>query len=150
MVLAKRSVFFRKISQMPGDGLRACAQGDAALKIASGINLVRNLASVAVEVVLAGPPAGGIPLRDDAMHAIRRKEAVVNALLEAVLIDRVAEIQVGVAVVLALRCSSHAELVGRLEIFEDFAPVGIVLGAAAMAFVHNNQVKEIRSELFVT
>ena len=33
-------------------------------------------------------------------------------------------------------------MVGRREVLEDFTPVGIFLGAAAMAFVHDYEVKK--------
>ena len=112
-------------------------------KSAVPIFLVGDFAAVAVEVVLARPPAGGVPLRDDAMHAVGREEAVVNALPQAVGVNRVAEVEVGVAVLVAHRRGGHAELIGGLEVFEDLAPVGIFLRAAAMALVHDDEVEEV-------
>ena len=56
---------------MPGDRLRAGAQGDPFFKIGGGIDLVGNFPAVAVEFVFAGPPTGSIPLRNDAMHTVR-------------------------------------------------------------------------------
>src|SRR5262245_51062164 len=134
---------------MPGDSLCAGAQGDTSFEIAGGINLVGNLPPVTVEVLLARAPARGVPLRHDAVDAIRCEETVINALLEAVLIDRVAEIQIGVAVLIAQRRRGHAELIGGREVFENFAPVGIVLRAAAMTLVHDDEIEEIGSELLV-
>src|ERR1035437_7099701 len=144
--LGKAVSFLEKIRQMPGDSLRAGAEGDAPLKIGCGINLVGNFAAVTVEVVLARSPTGGVPLRDDAMHAIGCEEAVVNALPQTVSVNRVAEIKVGVAVLVAQRRGRHAELIRRLEIFKNLAPVGTVLGAAAMALVHDDEIKEIRGK----
>ena len=111
-----------EVRQVAGDGLRAGAQGDDALEILGLVFIVGDRAAVAVELVLARPPAGGVPLGDDAMHAVGREKAVVDALAQAVFVDRVAEIDVGVAVVLAQRRRRHAELVGGLEILEDLAP----------------------------
>ena len=139
----------QEIGQVAGDGLGAGAQGDDALEVGGGVYLVGNCAAVAVEVVLARAPAGGIPLGDDAMDAVGSEETVVNALLEAVGIDRVAEVEVGVAVVVAQRRGGHAELVGRLEVFEDLAPVAVFLGAAAVALVHDDQVEEVAREFLV-
>lgn len=81
---------------MAGDGLGAGPERDAALEIGGSVNLVGDFAAVAVEVGFAGPPAGGIPLGDDAVNALGGKEAVVNALFEAVSVNRVGVRQPGV------------------------------------------------------
>ncbi len=141
--------FFEEIGEVASDGLRAGAQSDEALEIGGAIFLVGDGAAIAVEVILARPPAGRVPLGDDAMDAVRREEAVVNALAQAVGINRVAEVEVGIAVLIAQGSGGHAQLIGRLEIFEDFAPVRVFLGAAAMALVHDNEIEEIRREFFV-
>ncbi len=141
--------FLEKIGQMAGDGLRAGAQGHAALEVGGGIDFVGDFAAVAVEVALAGAPTGGIPLGHDAMDAVGGEKAVVDALAEAVGIDGVAEIEVGVAVVGAQGRGGHAELAGGGEVFEDFAPVGFVLGGAAMAFVHDDEIEEVGFEFLV-
>ena len=143
MVLAKRSVFLQEVGEVPGDRLGARAQRDDPLEVLRPILVVGNLAAVAVELALARPPAGGVPVGDDAMHAVGREEAVVDALPQAVGVDRVAEVAVGVAVVLAQRRGRHAELVGRLEVLEDLAPVALVAGAAAMALVDDDEVEEV-------
>src|SRR5439155_10601881 len=71
------------------------------------------------------------------------------ALAQAVGIDRVAEVEVGIAILIAQGSGGHAQLIGRLEIFEDFAPVGVFLGAAAMALVHDDEIEEVGREFFV-
>ena len=131
---------------MAGDGLGAGAQRDDALEVLGLVLVVGDLAAVAVELVLARAPAGGVPLGDDAMHAVGREEAVVDALPQAVRVDRVAEVAVGVAVVVAQRRGGHAELVGGLEVLEDLAPVALVAGAAAVALVDDDQVEEVGRE----
>ena len=75
------------------------------------------------------------------------QKAVVDALRQAVGVDGIAEVVVGVAVVLAQGRGRHPELVGRLEVFEDLAPVAIVAGAAPVALVHDDQVEEVRGVL---
>src|ERR1019366_1938416 len=61
----------------------------------------------------------------------------------------VAEVEVVVAVFSAQRRGGHAELVGRLEVFENLAPVAVFLGAAAVALINDDQVEEIGLELLV-
>ena len=95
-------------------------------------------ASVTVKVVLARTPAGSVPLRDNAMDAIRREETVVNALPQTVSVNWVAKIKVGVAVVISQRRGRHAKLICGRKVFEDVTPVGIFLGATAMTLVHND------------
>ena len=81
------------------------------------------------------------------MDAVRGEEAVVDALAQAVCVDRIAEIEVGVAVVVAQRRGGHAELEGGLEVFEDLAPGAVVARAAAVALVHDDQVEEVRRDI---
>ena len=83
------------------------------------------------------------------MDAVGGEEAVVDALAQAVGVDRVAEVVVGVAVVLAQRRRGHADLEGGLEVFEDLAPVALVAGAAAVALVDDDQVEEVGRVLAV-
>lgn len=63
---------------------------------------------LAIKLVNAGPPARRIPFGDHTMHAIRRKKTVLNALPQAVLVDRIAEIKIGIAIVVAQRRSGVA------------------------------------------
>jgi hypothetical protein len=141
--------FFEKISQMPGDGFGSLEQSDLSLKIRCAVKFVGDTATVAVNVFLARPPAGRVPLCDNAMHAIRCEEAVINALPQAVGVNGIAEIEVGVAVVFAFRCGGHTELIGRFEVFENLTPIGIFLRAAAMALVHDDEVEKVRRKLLV-
>ena len=79
----------------------------------------------------------------DLLHLERRQEAVVDALLQRIGVNRLAEIGVGVDVVAALGRRGQAELHGRREIFENVAPVALVVGAAAMALVDDDEVEEV-------
>src|SRR3954469_20686984 len=56
---------------------------------------------------------------DDPVDPIGGEEAVLDALLQAVGVDRRAEILVGVSVVVPEGRSRHAQLVGRIEVVED-------------------------------
>ena len=82
--------------------------------------------------------------RGNLLHLERRQEAVVDAVLERIDVDRLAEILVGVHVVLALGRGGQAELHGGGEVVEDAAPVAFVVGAAAMALVDDDEVEEVR------
>ena len=82
--------------------------------------------------------------RRNLLHLERREEAVVDAVLERVDIDRLAEIGVGVHVVLALGRGGEAELHGGGEVIQDAAPVAFVVGAAAMALVNDDEIEEVR------
>ena len=62
IVLAKRSVLLEEVGQVPGDGLGAGLQRDDPLEVGRLVLLVGNLPAVAVDVALAGPPAGRVPL----------------------------------------------------------------------------------------
>src|SRR5437867_953805 len=129
---------FQEIGEVLRDGFSPFEQGDFPLEIRRAIDSIRDATTVAVQVFRAWTPARCVPLRHNPMDAVGRQEAIVNALPEAVSVNRVAEIDIGVAVFVAQRRGRHAELIGGLEVFQDFAPVGIFLGAAAVAFVHDN------------
>jgi hypothetical protein len=75
------------------------------------------------------------------MHA---QEAVIDALTQAVLVDRVAEIAIGVSRFDAQRRRRHAKLVRRFKILEDHTPGAVVAGAAAVTLVDNHQVEKPR------
>ena len=84
-----------------------------------------------------------VECRGNLLHAEGREEAVVDAFLERVDVNRLAEIGVGVGVVLALRCRGEAELHGGSEVIEDAAPVALVVCAAAMALVDDDEIEEV-------
>ena len=79
----------------------------------------------------------------DLLHLERRQEPVVDAVLQGVGVDRLAEVLVGINVVLALWGGSQAELHGRLEVLHDLAPVPFVLCPTTVALVDHDEVKEV-------
>ena len=91
----------QEVREVAGDRLGSRAQRDDPLEILRPVFIIRDGAAVAVEFVLARPPPGSIPFGDDAMHPVGSKKAVVDALPQAVFVNRIAEIAVGVAVVVA-------------------------------------------------
>jgi hypothetical protein len=57
---------------MTRDGRSAGAQRDDSLKIPGLVLVIGDWTAEAVELIAAWPPAGRIPLRDDAVDAIGR------------------------------------------------------------------------------
>ncbi len=105
--------------------------------------------AVLVGLALLGPPAVEVLVEADAHDFVGGEEAVLDALLERVGVDRVAEV-VDVGDVLGLLGrGGEADLRGGGEVVEDLAPGGVVGGAAAVAFVDDDQVEEVGRELLV-
>jgi len=78
---------------------------------------------------------------------VRRQEAVVDPLPQAVLIDGIAEVEVGIPVVFPERCGGHPQLKRRGEILQDLPPVAAVAGASPVAFIDDDQFEEVRPVL---
>ena len=138
---------FQQVGEMTRHCPRARTQRDDALEILGQVFLVGHFTAIAVQFILAGPPAGGIHRGDDAVNPVRRQESVLDALAQAVGIDRIAEVLVAVAGFLPQRGGGHAELHGRLEVVEHGAPTALVTTGAAMAFVDDDQIEEVRAVL---
>ena len=136
-----------EVGKVSGNRLGARTQRDDALEVLGLVFVVRHRAAKAVQFVLGRTPASGIHGGYDAMHAIRREKAILDALAQAVGVDRVAEVIVAVAGFLAQRRGRHAELHGGREVIEYRAPVAVVAAGAAMAFVDDDQIEEVRPVL---
>src|SRR5438552_2144964 len=83
------------------------------------------------------------------MNAIWRKKSVFDPLTQTVLVDRIPEVEIRVAVVITKRCGSHAELSSWFEVFKNLAPVTLVARAAAMTFIDDDQVEKVRRVFFI-
>ena len=83
------------------------------------------------------------------MHFVWGQKSVLDALTQAVRVNGVPKITIGVPVILSERGGSHSELIGRLEVSKNFAPVALILGTAAVTFVYDNQIEEARAKLAV-
>jgi len=86
----------------------------------------------------------GIGTEDDAAHAVWSEEPVLDALVEGVGVDRIAEVAIGVDIRIPLWGRSHPELGCGGEVLEDFPPARLVVSAATMALVHYDQVEVVR------
>ena len=138
-----------EVGEVLGDGVGTRAQGDFAFEVLRVVLVVGDLPPVAVALALSRPPARGVHFGDDSMNAVGGEEPVVDALAQAVGVDGVPEVVVGVAVLFAQRSRRHAELVGGLEVVEDLPPVAVVACAAAMALVDDDEVEEVARVLAV-
>ena len=135
-----------ELGEVPGDRLGTRAKRHEPLEVLGMVLVVGDGSAIAVQLVLARAPTGRVPLGDDAMHSVGGEEPVVDPLAQAVLVDRIPEVEVGVASLLAERRGGHAELHGRLEVLQDDPPGTLVTCAAAMAFVHDDEVEEVGGE----
>ena len=129
--------------EVPGDGPGPRLDCDQTLEVRGVVLGVRDRSPVPIDLALAWAPSGGIVVGDDTMHAEGGEKSVINALGEAVFVDRIAEVRVGVDVVLSAWCCGHADLGCGLEPLQDLAPVAVVAGAAPMALVDDDEIEEV-------
>jgi hypothetical protein len=140
---------FHKIRDITRDRFRTRLERDGALEIDGLILAVGYRPPIAIEVALAGTPAGCVPLGHDTVNPIGREKSVFDTLAQTVGVNWIAEVTVSIAVILPQRRRRHAQLKRRLEVTQDFTPVAVVLGAAAMTFVDDDQVEKIFRVFFV-
>src|SRR5437762_14280814 len=98
-------------------------QSNFSFEVRRSVNLVWNATPIAINIILTRPPTRRIPLSDDTVDSIRRKKTVFDPLPQTVFVDWITEVEVRVASFVAQRCGCHAKLIGRLEVFENLAPV---------------------------
>ena len=82
--------------------------------------------------------------RGNLLHLEWREEAVVDAFLERIDIDRLAEVSVGVHVVFTFGSGGQAKLHRRGKVVEDAAPVAFIVGTTPMTLVDDDEVEEVR------
>ena len=138
--------------QVGGDALRhladAVGEHDVGVVVPLVVDAVLDGVAEVVPLVLHGPPA----VADVELHlddAERSQEAVLDALVEAVDEEGLAEIaDVGLLCGLLGR-GRHADLRGGGEVLENTAPAAVCLRGAPVALVYDDEVKEIGREEFV-
>ena len=130
-----------------GDLPDAVFDDDAVIVIAVRIDAVGNFLTIDVPLPLFRPPAVA-DVGGDVNDFKRRKEAVFNALFEAVCIDGFTKIAEIGNILCFLRRGGHADLCCRFEIIKDPPPAALLFGRAAVAFVHDDKIKEIRCKQF--
>ena len=134
---------FEEVGEVAGDGLGSGLQGNNPFKVPGMIFVIRNGAAVTIQLAKFGPPTGGVHGGNDPVHPVRGQETVLDALAETVSVDGIAEILIGIDVVMAQGRGGHTQLRGRLKIFEDLPPIAIVAGTAPVAFIDDDQVEEV-------
>ena len=149
MVLAKRSVALRNSVILAATSSVRFSRMRLRSKSRLVVLAVFDDLAVLVGLALLGAPAVEVFVEADADDFVGREEAVVDALLERVGVDRVAEV-VDVGDVFGfLGRGGQADLRGGREVVEHLAPGGVVGGAAAVALVDDDQVEEVGRELLV-
>lgn len=98
---------------------------------------------VFVAFVLFWCVAQGVHIGDNPDHLVGGEEPIGNALPQRISIERLAKIAL-VGDILGFRgCSGETDVSGGGEVVEDVAPCGILVGAATMALVNDDEVEEI-------
>ena len=143
--LGKPVSILHEFSQMAGNGLSTGSQSNDTLEILGLVLAVRNFIAITIISPLRGPPACSINIGNNPMYPVWCKESVFNPLSQAVGVNGIAKIRVGIPVVVPQRRGCHTKLVGRLEIFQDLPPVALVSGAPPVTLVHYDQVEEVRA-----
>src|SRR6266702_3731931 len=138
-----------KLGQVPSDGPGTLAQRYFALKLRCLVLLFGYDTTITVTCARIRTPASYIVAGHDAVHMVRCQEAVINALAEAVGVDGIAEVAVGIDIVNALRSCGHAKLIGRFKVIQYLTPVAVIGCTTAMAFIDDHQVKEVGSILAI-
>jgi hypothetical protein len=88
----------QEVGQVAGDCRVAVLKGDDLLEVLRVIQLVGDRLLVAVESPLVRPPPDRVERGDDPVYAVWGEEPVHDPLSEAVGVERVAEVEVGVPV----------------------------------------------------
>jgi len=118
-----------------------------AVEVRGVVDAVLDLVTFAVQLALFGPVAFHVPVDMNLDDLVGRQKAVADPLLQRIGEHRLAEIfRVG-DVFRLLRRGGQADLRRAGKMVEDFTPGGVLGGAAAMAFVDDNQVEEVLREL---
>ena len=141
------AAFLEELGDLLRDQLGAVVEHEGAVEILRVVDAVLDLVAVAVELALLGPVALHVAVDMDLDDLVGREEAVADALLQRVGVNRLAEIVDVGDVFRFLRRGGQADLRGAGEVLEDFAPGGILGRAAAVAFVDDDQVEEAGREL---
>ena len=133
------------LGDAPGHLAGAVEEDEARIVIAVRVEPVRD--ELACEVALSFFRAPAVAdIGADLENAERREVAVLDAGIQAVRIEGLAEVVDIGDVAGLLRRGGHADLGGAAEVVEDAPPAAVLLGGAAVAFVDDDEVEEIRPE----
>ena len=141
------AALLEELGDLLGDELGAVVDDEGAVEILLVVDAVLDLVAVAVELAFFGTVALDIQVDVDLDDLVGGEEAVLDALLERVGVDRLAEVMDVGDVLGFLGRGGEADLRGGGKVVEDLAPGGILGGAAAVAFVDDDEVEEAGREL---
>ena len=143
------AAFLEELGHLPGDTLGALVDDQIPVEVLLVVNAVLDLVAVLVGLPLFGAVALDIDIEVDLHHLVGRKEAVADAFLQRVGVNRFAEVVDIGDVFRLLRRGGEADLGGGREIVENLPPGGILGRAAAVTFVDHDEVEKIRRKLAV-
>ena len=86
------AAFLEELGDLLGDQLGAVVDDEGAVEVLLVVDAVLDLVAVAVHLALLGAVALDVDVDVDLDHLVGREEAVLDALLERVGVDRLAEV----------------------------------------------------------
>lgn len=140
---------FQELRDLGGNHRGAPFKDEVPVKVAVVVFPVLDELAELVPLAGFGPPAVEVLVEADANDFVGGEKPVGDALLQRVGVNRLAEVFDIGNILGFLRRRGEADLGGRGVVFEDLALGGILVGAAAVALVHGNEIEEVRRELLV-
>lgn len=137
---------FEELGHLAGNELGALVQHQGAVVVLGVVDTVLDKLAHAVALPLLRTVALHVAVDMDLDHLVRGEKAVADSLLQRVGEYGLAEIVDVGDVPRLLRRRGEADLRGGGEVFEYLAPSGVLGGAAAVAFVDDDQVEEAGGE----
>ncbi len=131
----------------PGYQFRALVEDEDAVHVLLVEGAVFDLLPEVVPHPRRRCPSVDVFVDIDTDHFIGGEEAVLDALLQTVGVNGLAEVVDIGDVLRFLGRRRHAELNGAGKIIEDLPPGGIIGGAAPVALVDDDHVEEIRGDV---
>src|SRR5262249_7375395 len=120
---------------------------EGAVEVHLVVNPIWNLLTLGVGVATGWSVSVYVYVDVHVDDLVRGEEAILNALLQRVGVDRLTEVvNVGNVLRLLRRCG-QTNLRGAREVVEDLAPRRIVSGTASMTLIDYDQVEEVRREV---
>ena len=138
-----------ELGDLLSDELTAFFDHEVFVEIGAVVDAVFDFLAVLVLETLWRAPTLGIDVQCDLDDLVGSEEAVVDALLQGVGVERIAEILGAGNLLGFLGCGGEADVGGAFEVFEDLAPLAVFAGAAAMALIDDDEIEEVRAELLV-
>ena len=137
------------IHQVGGDLLRHLAntilEYDIIIVVGIIVDAILYLISIDIALTSGGSPFGA-DVGGDVDHPEGGEEAIIDALLEAIGIDRLAKVGNRGLVLCLFGGGGHTELCCSLEVLEDHFPRAIITSTASMALIDDDQVEEVGLE----